>query len=247
MARKGLGKGTGKGYKNMIGTDKMVHSQSAKGVKQPQKINPIMLQVPDEQPEIEYQEEVIELNDSEEKPKMTFKEKLKSATEKAKVGIKKGVEATKKRIALEKEKAKERRFQARKEELVELKRPEVKKLEVQEKRVDELRFQKEAEEDPTEADRLSKELDKEERELNVRIEEVTNINLEDYSDTELKRLAVRHKPSESFLADMFGSGENPYRKELLRRVNTNRELNKDIAQARKGVKKKEEGLFDDFF
>ena len=36
MVRKGMGKGQGKGYKNMIGKDKVVHSQSAKGFKQPQ-------------------------------------------------------------------------------------------------------------------------------------------------------------------------------------------------------------------
>jgi len=42
MARKGMGKGTGKGYKNMIGVDSKVHSMSAKGVKQPQKINAIV-------------------------------------------------------------------------------------------------------------------------------------------------------------------------------------------------------------
>ena len=37
--RKGMGQGKGKGYKNIIGKDPMVHSQSAKGVKQPQNIN----------------------------------------------------------------------------------------------------------------------------------------------------------------------------------------------------------------
>ena len=36
--RKGMGQGKGKGYKNIIGKDPMVHSQSAKGRKQPQKI-----------------------------------------------------------------------------------------------------------------------------------------------------------------------------------------------------------------
>jgi hypothetical protein len=38
VRRKGMGKGTGKGYKNMMCKDPMVHSQSAKGMKQPQKI-----------------------------------------------------------------------------------------------------------------------------------------------------------------------------------------------------------------
>lgn len=36
--RKGLGRGTGKGYKNIVGKDPRVHSDSARGRKQPQKI-----------------------------------------------------------------------------------------------------------------------------------------------------------------------------------------------------------------
>jgi len=40
MKRKGMGKGKGKGYKNIIkGYDKKVHSESARGRKQPQKIS----------------------------------------------------------------------------------------------------------------------------------------------------------------------------------------------------------------
>jgi len=39
MRRKGLGKGRGKGYKNIMSRDPIVHSQSRKGIKQPQKIN----------------------------------------------------------------------------------------------------------------------------------------------------------------------------------------------------------------
>ena len=38
IKRKGMGQGKGKGYKNIIGKDPMVHSQSAKGRKQPQRI-----------------------------------------------------------------------------------------------------------------------------------------------------------------------------------------------------------------
>jgi len=37
--RKGMGKGKGKGYKNLVGVDSRIHSMSAKGVKQPQKLN----------------------------------------------------------------------------------------------------------------------------------------------------------------------------------------------------------------
>lgn len=38
MRRKGMMKGRGKGYKNVLGKDPMIHSQSAKGIKQPQRI-----------------------------------------------------------------------------------------------------------------------------------------------------------------------------------------------------------------
>ena len=38
MARRGLGRGRGKGYKNLQSRDPRVHSQSARGIKQPQKI-----------------------------------------------------------------------------------------------------------------------------------------------------------------------------------------------------------------
>ena len=43
MRRKGLMKGNGKGYKNVMGKDPMVHSQSAKGIKQPQRIKNIRM------------------------------------------------------------------------------------------------------------------------------------------------------------------------------------------------------------
>ena len=36
--RKGFAKGKGKGYKNLMGNDSQIHSQSARGVKQPQRI-----------------------------------------------------------------------------------------------------------------------------------------------------------------------------------------------------------------
>ena len=39
MRRKGMMKGKGRGYKNVIGKDPYVHSQSARGIKQPQKVH----------------------------------------------------------------------------------------------------------------------------------------------------------------------------------------------------------------
>ena len=44
--RKGMMKGKGKGYKNVIGKDPIVHSMSSKGIKQPQRVSLIMLNVP---------------------------------------------------------------------------------------------------------------------------------------------------------------------------------------------------------
>jgi hypothetical protein len=38
VRRKGMGKGQGKGYKNLMTTDKRVHSDSARGIKQPQRV-----------------------------------------------------------------------------------------------------------------------------------------------------------------------------------------------------------------
>ena len=45
MARKGMMKGRGRGYKNVMGKDPYVHSQSAKGIKQPQKINELKIRI----------------------------------------------------------------------------------------------------------------------------------------------------------------------------------------------------------
>jgi hypothetical protein len=39
VTRKGLGKGRGKGFKNLLPTDKKVHGDSARGIRQPQKIS----------------------------------------------------------------------------------------------------------------------------------------------------------------------------------------------------------------
>ena len=39
--RKGYGKGKGKGYTNLMGNDSKIHSQSARGVKQPQRLGAI--------------------------------------------------------------------------------------------------------------------------------------------------------------------------------------------------------------
>ena len=61
MRRKGLGKGTGKGYKNIIGRDSSVHSQSAKGIKQPISINESKLNSMDKR--LDEQDKKYKIND----------------------------------------------------------------------------------------------------------------------------------------------------------------------------------------
>jgi len=46
MARRGMGAGRGKGYRNIAGGDPRIHSQSAKGMKQPQSIPITLTRVP---------------------------------------------------------------------------------------------------------------------------------------------------------------------------------------------------------
>lgn len=43
VLRKGLAKGRGKGYKNVLPSDKRIHSQSARGIKQRQKVKTFFL------------------------------------------------------------------------------------------------------------------------------------------------------------------------------------------------------------
>ena len=44
--RSGLGSGKGSGYKNIIAPDSSIHSQSAKGISQPQKVSPVFFRPP---------------------------------------------------------------------------------------------------------------------------------------------------------------------------------------------------------
>jgi len=52
MRRKGMGKGKGKGYKNIMGKDPLVHSQSARGMKQPQRVSPRITTIMKKRPEV---------------------------------------------------------------------------------------------------------------------------------------------------------------------------------------------------
>ena len=189
-----MGKGKGKGYKNLMSNDSKVHSESAKGIKQPNKNG--------------------------------VGKRLRNVTK-----------STIKRIqefrAKQKEESKQRRFEL----LKDVKHPLQSKLAKQQDRVNTL--QRHAREEETEE--LMQKLKSEREELRQIQEEITNIKLQDLSDSELKTLAIRYT-DDSFFS--FGES-NPYKKELLRRVDARKVLEEDISKARKGIKEK--GLFDNLF
>jgi len=68
MRRKGLMKGKGKGYKNVMGKDPYVHSQSARGIKQPQRIpqvfNTAETSIHKTKPKTDAEQELIDAFDS---------------------------------------------------------------------------------------------------------------------------------------------------------------------------------------
>jgi len=209
VQRKGLGKGQGMGYKNITGVDSNIHSESAKGVKQPQKIS-------------------------------IFTRLGNSA--------KTTGDRVSKLIEQKKLEAENKRKETRLMEQRELETPEFKKLKSQEKRVNELRFQIENTNDEDSKEELQEELTSEEYQLNERIESISDVRLEDYSDTELKNLAVRIQEDDGFFSGFFGDSENIYEKEILRRTRKRKELNERIKQEnKKPIEKKDDGFFDGLF
>ena len=208
VERKGLGKGKGKGYSNIAPTDPKIHSDSANGIKQPQKVSIFT--------------------------------KIGHQAKKTKERVDTLV-AQKKAESLEKEKQK-RIFEQR-----ELETPEYKKMKSQERRVSELRYQIEKTNDEDKKGELQEELVAEEYELNQKIEDIADVKLEDYTDRELKDLAVRNKGNDGFFADLFGEGENIYEKELIRRTRARKKINAKVKEAERRPLEKEEGLFEDLF
>jgi len=255
MVRKGMGKGTGKGYMNIMGNDPKVHSQSAKGIKQPQKVNPIMTGDFTPRDDIGRTEEFKDVDEMLQEPSRDFddiprEEKPKNG--KVKKFFSKAKEGTKEFIEKQKAERKKKRQELRIEEAKELSHPKFKAYNKQQIRVGELREQLDTADDEAEYNSLQRELDREERELNSKIEEFSNVNIEDYSDSELKTLAVRMKENDGILSGFFGdsSSNNKYEKELLRRIGKRKELDEKIkAEQRKPAKKPDSGssIFDDLF
>ena len=318
--RKGMGQGKGKGYKNIIGKDPMVHSQSAKGRKQPQRVStPTRLpmfngytidhrlrqfrkvEFKNKEPSIKFidfdskqgkallrkmgdkdgdtvpdkadcrpldptkqdaeiekilQEEGVDILDKTQKkgelpkekgelpkdfkeikfdptvegevsPTKAFAGKVGARTRKVgKSLFEKTKEFAKKEIA----KGKERKEKEREVLLETVKHPKVKEIEKQRTRVEHLKETIATTTDSAKEEELFEELHQEQKQLGELHEDLTKINLQDFSDNELKTLAVRYKPSG--LEDLFGS-KNKFTDELVRRVKVRKEMAKKISEAEK--------------
>lgn len=132
---------------------------------------------------------------------------------------------------------KERREKAKEQALMQARHPTVVKLQQQRNRVDELRTQLATEDDAETIEELDTELDREEEQLRTLQEQVTAMDIAQFSDRELKEFAVR------FEEGIFGG--NPFKKELIRRTESRKKLNADLAKVRKAPPKK--GIFEDLF
>jgi len=208
MKRRGLAKGQGKGYKNVIPKDPKVHSQSAQGQKQPQK--PSVLQ----------------------RTGRAFASAGSKAKQYAKGEYEKYKEAQKKK-----------KFEA----LKDIQHPKVKRLNKQEKHVDELEKSLSQTTDPERREKLKDRIENERRELHNLHEEVTDIKMADLTNNELREIAIRHKENEGMLSGIFGSGENKYEQELLRRIRRQKEVDAKVREEKQKPVKKEKSLFDDLF
>jgi len=252
VARKGMMVGKGSGYKNVIGKDPMVHSQSAKGIKQPQTkqlwsrydmktkqklTKDLKLKDTDKDGvadmfdckpyDKKHQDdmEVKEIGDIEKdidyKIQNPKKAKFKEDVVKAEKSI---VNYTKNKYKSIKENYKKKQFEKKTREVKDVRPEEVKSLEQQRKRVDELKIQINNATDTDKIDKLSDELDKEQDELRETQEKITEINLQDYTDEELKTLAIKFMPSTGFF-DFFGNeSDNKYLTELFRRKEKRMEI-----------------------
>jgi len=229
--RKGLAKGKGSGYKNIIAKDPKVHSDSAKGRKQPQKIPKVGVIIPSKADmpvkDIEFDESV---EVEEFKPETKASKLKRFAVEEFKVG---------KSFAQSKlEQLKKKREKERIEELEEINHPLVKEFERQKARVEELKTQISENEDEDKESKLFDELGKEQEQLREKQEKITDLDVEDLSDRELKTLAIRWKDT-----SLFGSN-NKYAEELQRRIRAEKIIEKMLDDARKEKIEDEFSIFD---
>lgn len=275
--RKGLGKGKGKGYKNIIPKyDERVHSDSGRGRKQPNKMSmaqkiavtknlnlkdsdrdgvadsmdcrpndpkkqddlpefevtyeesePVIFQESKELKEIKgYSNEIVDLEEAEPEPEE--KSRTKKYLEKGRSFYDSQMEKTRQR---KKDKIIRERSNVR--------HPVINKLNKQEDRVDELKSRISREDDWDKKQKLMDELKIEESELSEIQEKATNIDMQDFSDGQLKTLAIRHKDDSIFFSS------NPYTKELKRRIENKRKIETELREKR--AEQESGGLFDGLF
>jgi hypothetical protein len=265
--RKGLGKGKGQGYKNLLFLhDHQVHTRSGHGFKSPQKMPQLIKGTPVVSKFTKAKGIVVSIDPFAVKYKADSKDYVKLSNPKYwKKGGKdmpiteidefeKKAEKKQKPSLFSRaktaysdysQKQKEKRAteisQVRKEI-----RPELEKLNLQHKRVDTLKEQISTQEKKgMDTDKEIEELETEMEQLRGLQEKATKINLEDLSNSELRLIAIRHKDDEGFLSGFFGSS-NPYQEELVRRIHKEKAVDAEISKAKKEPIKKEESLFGDF-
>jgi hypothetical protein len=231
--RKGLGKNQGKGFKNIIpGQDSQTHSNSAKGIKQPQfaNVDALVKKAEGSGKDIE---------------KIGAKTKTEAFFKRAGEKSKKGVEFAQRQV----QKFRESQRQKRIKTLEEVNHPLTRKLKAQNRRVEQLKEQIAMNSDLGKESGLFDELSKEQEQLRQLQEEATEIDLSTLSDAELKTLAIRH-PDAGLFSEFFGSGQDKYTAELVKRINKKQQVERDLAMARKEAKPGQssgDGFFEDFF
>lgn len=145
---------------------------------------------------------------------------------------KKGEEFAEEKISEFKEEREKRKI----EEFADVSHPVATDIKKQEERLSEIESHINTTEDSGERERLFDELIKEREELRQLRDKFTEIGVEELSDEKLKKLAIRFKDDSIIFVK-----DNPYRRELLRRIEARKNLEKDLKEARS--EKPDEGLF----
>lgn len=275
--RKGMGKGKGMGYKNLlIGYDKRVHKESGQGFKQPQRVGRMLVvsrftrgkdmpvkkvsemfsapkatpaqkgalgsgfvpvsqvaAIPKKEKTAEFTE--IRADKGEIKPRSGVSHLLSEISTGA---LRRGREylTARKAAATEKrEKAHEQYI----EELRDVEHPLVKKRDKIEERIGAIEDKIAA--GVGDESKLFDELGVLKEELKEAEAKLENIDVGAFTDEQLKALAVRDRESDDMFSMETG---NKYERELLRRIEYRKELDKKMHEAHLTKKKDEGGLFD---
>lgn len=129
----------------------------------------------------------------------------------------------------------------REQELEDIKHPVAVKHKAAVERVRELEHLSESSDDPEKQDEYEEQLGEAREKLEDTEAELENINLAQFTDGELRQLAIRHREGGD---DLFSMGGNKYEDELVGRVKYRKQLDAKIREAEKAPLEKEGGLFD---